>query len=83
LDYYEPEFQLVEDDGTSHMNVVDEHGMAVSITSTINTGLGAKVIGTRTGIFFNNEMDDFSTPGFSLFLLKKKLRFHLVVKISI
>lgn len=63
LDYYEPEFQLVEDDGTSHMNVVDEHGMAVSITSTINTGLGAKVIGTRTGIFFNNEMDDFSTPG--------------------
>ena len=24
---------------------------------------GAKIIGTRTGIIFNNEMDDFSTPG--------------------
>ena len=63
FDYYEPAFDLVEDAGTSHMNIIDEEGMAVAITSTINTGLGAKVIGKRTGIMFNNEMDDFSTPG--------------------
>ena len=41
--------------------------MAVAITSTINTGLGSKVVGKRTGIIFNNEMDDFSTPGLNIY----------------
>jgi gamma-glutamyltranspeptidase / glutathione hydrolase / leukotriene-C4 hydrolase len=39
--------------------------MAVAVTSTINTIMGSKMIGKRTGILFNNEMDDFSTPGVS------------------
>lgn len=35
--YYEPEFQLVEDSGTSHISIVDQYGNAAAITSTINT----------------------------------------------
>ena len=31
---YEPAFEIVENAGTAHINVVDENGMACSITST-------------------------------------------------
>ena len=61
---YEPEYEIVEDSGTNHLNVVDENGMACSITSTVNTILGSKIIGSETGIIYNNEMGDFSMPGY-------------------
>ncbi|XP_063962702.1 glutathione hydrolase 1 proenzyme-like [Lytechinus pictus] len=61
--YYEPEFQLVEDSGTTHISIVDQYGNAAAITSTINTLFGSKVRGEKTGILYNNEMDDFSKPG--------------------
>jgi gamma-glutamyltranspeptidase/glutathione hydrolase len=36
----------------------------VSCTATINTSFGSKVVIPGTGVFLNNEMDDFSTqPG--------------------
>ena len=47
---------------TSEAAVVDDRGMAVSITSTVNGAFGSLVKGVRTGILFNNEMDDFSIP---------------------
>ncbi|XP_067653668.1 glutathione hydrolase 1 proenzyme-like [Haliotis asinina] len=61
--YYGATFSSQPDQGTSHISVVDAEGNAVAITSTINYYFGSKVLGRTTGIMYNNEMDDFSTPG--------------------
>ena len=54
---------LPPDGGTAHFSVVDAARNAVAMTTTINTPFGSKVLSAATGILFNNEMDDFSTPG--------------------
>lgn len=49
---------------TTHTSVIDEAGNAVSVTTTLNSNYGAKVVVGNAGFFLNNEMDDFSAkPG--------------------
>ena len=49
---------------TTHFSVADAEGNWVACTQTVNTAFGSKVIVPGTGIFLNDQMDDFSTqPG--------------------
>lgn len=58
------EVNYVESDETTHYSIVDQFGNAVSVTTTINGGYGSKLYSEELGLFFNNEMDDFSAkPG--------------------
>lgn len=45
---------------TTHVSVVDADGWAVSLTTTLNTWFGSKVVAEGTGVLLNNEMDDFT-----------------------
>lgn len=45
---------------TTHYSIIDKYGNAISVTYTLNSYFGAKVIAGNTGFFLNNEMDDFS-----------------------
>lgn len=53
-----------ESEETTHLSVVDQWGNAVSVTTTLNGGMGSKVFVGGAGFLLNNEMDDFSAkPG--------------------
>jgi gamma-glutamyltranspeptidase/glutathione hydrolase len=53
---------LLEGDHTTNLCTVDKSGMAVALTTTLNTSFGNGV--TVSGFLLNNEMDDFSgKPG--------------------
>jgi gamma-glutamyltranspeptidase/glutathione hydrolase len=45
---------------TTHYNVTDNHGNAVSVTTTLNGYFGSGVIAGNTGFFLNNELNDFA-----------------------
>ncbi len=53
-----------ESEETTHLNVVDNEGNAVSVTTTLNNSYGSKTVVTGAGFLLNDEMDDFSVkPG--------------------
>ncbi|KAL8592955.1 hypothetical protein ACOMHN_050782 [Nucella lapillus] len=60
--YYGPNFYDRLTTSTAHLSIIDADGNAVSVTSTVNGRFGSKRRGSKTGIVFNNEMDDFSSP---------------------
>lgn len=55
---------LMESKETTHLSVVDQHGNAVSVTTTLNDSYGSCVVVAGSGFLLNDEMDDFSIkPG--------------------
>ena len=54
-----PRFQENEH-GTHHLLVMDRDGNVASITTTVNTGFGAKLSAAQSGIVLNDELDDFT-----------------------
>ncbi|MFN0265081.1 gamma-glutamyltransferase [Tepidamorphus sp. 3E244] len=49
---------------TTHFSVVDKDGNAVSNTYTLNFSYGLGLVAEGTGVFLNNELDDFAAaPG--------------------
>ncbi|MFQ5798740.1 MAG: gamma-glutamyltransferase [Bacteroidota bacterium] len=45
---------------TAHFSVVDKEGNVVSMSTTLNSWFGSKVVVQGAGFFLNSEMDDFS-----------------------
>ncbi len=54
----------IEKEETTHFNVLDKEGNAVSVTTTLNGGYGSRTVVAGAGFLLNDEMDDFSVkPG--------------------
>jgi len=60
-----PEIPLVDESkDTTHFSVIDQHGMAVANTYTLENSYGCRVVVRGAGFLLNNEMTDFNRiPG--------------------
>lgn len=65
--FYGGEFEQPDDAGTSNTCVLAPNGDAVAVTSTVNTEFGCGLMSPSTGIIFNDQMDDFSSPNITNF----------------
>lgn len=65
--FYGGDFEMGSDAGTSHTCVLAPNGDAVSVTSTVNLPFGSVVMSPSTGVIFNSQMDDFSSPNITNF----------------
>jgi gamma-glutamyltranspeptidase/glutathione hydrolase len=55
---------IPESEETTHFDVLDKEGNAVSVTTTLNGWFGSRTVVAGAGFLLNNEMDDFSVkPG--------------------
>jgi len=52
-----------ESEQTTHLGVVDQAGMVVSLTTTLSASFGAKLTAPGTGILLNNSVASFSRTG--------------------
>ena len=63
-DYGDHEITTGGGDQTTHFSIIDYDGNIVSATQSINFNFGSGIMVAGTGVFLNNEMDDFSIkPG--------------------
>lgn len=63
-DHYGLPVDAGTDAGTQHISVLDAQGLAVALTTTVNTSFGAELVAPQSGIVLNDEMDDFvARPG--------------------
>ncbi|KAI9810513.1 MAG: hypothetical protein M1826_003533 [Phylliscum demangeonii] len=63
---YDPAgLQSLETPGTSSILAIDDQGLTISLTTTINLYFGSLVVVPETGVIMNNEMNDFSIPNSS------------------
>jgi gamma-glutamyltranspeptidase / glutathione hydrolase len=53
---------VVEEHGTHHLVVEDGDGMVVSLTTTVNSSFGAKLVTANSGIVLNDQLNDFNKP---------------------
>ncbi|KAL7098657.1 hypothetical protein ACP275_09G031800 [Erythranthe tilingii] len=60
--HYGSKWAQLDDHGTSHLCIVDQHRNVVTMTTSINTRFGSLIMSPSTGIFLNNQMYDFSIP---------------------